>query len=117
MKLFNQLLVAPAVLGLLAPLTANASEVNISEIASYSEIEQFEEEEIFDHNSFTNSLATNSQIEVKSVTPSTFEAGGFSDTTVASQSAQFLLSAADGESTYGDEEAVHGDHRGRPPGR
>ena len=32
MKFFSQLLVAPAALGLLAPLSTNASEVNISEI-------------------------------------------------------------------------------------
>ena len=110
MKLFNQLLVAPAVLGLLTPIAANASEVNISEIASYSDIEQFEEEEFFDHNSFKNSLANSSKTEIKSVNPVTFEAGGFSDTTVATQTAQFLLSAADGEYTYADEEAVQANY-------
>jgi len=36
MKLFQQLLVAPAALGLLAPLAANAAEVNINDVASYS---------------------------------------------------------------------------------
>jgi len=36
MKLFQQMLVAPAALGLLAPLAANAAEVNINDVASYA---------------------------------------------------------------------------------
>ena len=38
MKLFRQLLVAPAALGLLAPLAANAAEVNIKDVASYADL-------------------------------------------------------------------------------
>ena len=105
MKLFNQLLVAPAALGLMAPMSAIASEVNISEIASYSDIEQPAEEELIDHNSFSTPLATNSPTEDDYVSPVTFEAGGFSDTTVATQSASFLIAGADGDKTI-DEEAV-----------
>ena len=104
MKLFNQLLVAPAALGLMAPISAIASEVNISEIAAFSEIDQVEEE-IFDHNSFSNSLASKSSTEAMN-NLATFEAGGFSDTTVATQSAQFLLSAAEGDADSLDEEAI-----------
>ena len=37
MKLFQQLLVAPAALGLLAPLSASASEINLDIISDYSE--------------------------------------------------------------------------------
>ena len=36
MKLFQQLLIAPAALGLLAPLSASATEVNLDAISSYS---------------------------------------------------------------------------------
>ena len=36
MKLFQRLLVAPAALGLLAPLVANATEVNLDAISNYS---------------------------------------------------------------------------------
>ena len=36
MKLFQQLLVAPAALGLLAPLSVSASEVNFDDISTYS---------------------------------------------------------------------------------
>ncbi len=37
MKLFQQFLVAPAALGLLAPLTASASDVNLDAISNYSD--------------------------------------------------------------------------------
>ena len=36
MKLFQQLLVAPAALGLLAPMAANAAELNINGVSNYS---------------------------------------------------------------------------------
>ena len=42
MKLFHSLLVAPATLGLLAPLSANATEVNLNEISNYSDVESIE---------------------------------------------------------------------------
>ena len=41
MKLFQRLLVAPAALGLLSPLVANATEVNLNDISNYS-VEEFE---------------------------------------------------------------------------
>jgi len=43
MKLFQQLLVAPAALGLMAPLAANAVEVNINDVATYADSEQLVE--------------------------------------------------------------------------
>ena len=36
MKLFKQMLVAPAALGLLAPLSASAAELNLNDVSSYS---------------------------------------------------------------------------------
>ena len=44
MKLFQQLLVAPAALGLLAPMAANAADLNINEVSDYasgSEVQSF----------------------------------------------------------------------------
>ena len=40
MKLFKSLLVAPAMLGFLAPLAANATEVNLNDISNYSSIDE-----------------------------------------------------------------------------
>ena len=37
MKLFQQLLIAPAAIGLLAPLSVSASEVNLDAISNYSD--------------------------------------------------------------------------------
>ena len=49
MKLFQRLLVAPAALGLFAPLAANATEVNLNEIANYSGVESYEFTDSFDN--------------------------------------------------------------------
>ena len=54
MKLFQRLLVAPAALGLLAPLAANATEVNLNDISNYSN-EGIE----IDSNSFSNQTTVN----------------------------------------------------------
>jgi len=43
MKLFQQLLVAPAALGLMAPLAATAAEVNINDVVNYANQDQFVE--------------------------------------------------------------------------
>ena len=48
MKLFQRLLVAPAALGLLAPISANATEVNLNDIANYSDIESIDFANSFD---------------------------------------------------------------------
>ena len=37
MKLFQRLLVAPAALGLISPIAANATEVNLDAISNYSD--------------------------------------------------------------------------------
>ena len=42
MKLFQRLLVAPAALGLITPIAANATEVNLNEISNYSDVEGIE---------------------------------------------------------------------------
>ena len=50
MKLFKSLLVAPATLGLLAPISANATEVNLNEISNYTVIESVELADSFSNN-------------------------------------------------------------------
>ena len=91
MKLFKSLLVAPATLGLLAPFSVNANEVNLNDISNYSDIENIE---------FTNSFDKSKPIE------STLLAGGeglvddhdgsFSTTTTASFGADFVIGSVDG---------------------
>ena len=79
MKLFKSLLVAPATLGLLAPLAATANEVTISD---FSPAEQL--------------AVTNSRIDGLEARLNNVEAGSFSETTTASFSADFAIGAVDG---------------------
>ena len=80
MKLFKSLLVAPATLGLLAPMSATATEINFNAVSNYSD-DNFE----IDINSFKtlpkeNYLLSGGEGLVDSSAPS----GGFSETTTAS---------------------------------
>ena len=87
MKLFQRLLVAPATLGLLIPLTANATEVNLNEISNYSDLESIELVNSFDDNSSDQStLLAGGEGLVDS--SDSFD-GGFSSTTSASFSTNF----------------------------
>ena len=79
MKLFKSLLVAPATLGLLAPLSATANEVTISD---FSPSEQL--------------AITNSRVDGLEARMNDMEAGGFSETTTASFSVDTLIGAVDG---------------------
>jgi len=79
MKLFKSLLVAPATLGLLAPMAATANEVTISDFAPAEQL-----------------AITNSRVDGLEARMNNFEAGGFSDTTSASFSADFVIGSVDG---------------------
>jgi len=103
MKLFQRLLVAPAALGLLSPLAANATEVNLSDISNYSDIENIELS-----NSFVNDQnddLTNSPKLAggEGLVDTIAYDGSFSETTTASFSADFAIGAVEG---YGISTAV-----------
>ena len=98
MKLFKSLLVAPATLGLLAPIAATANEVTINDFNPAEEL-----------------AITNSRVDGLEARLNNFEAGSFSETTTASFSADFAIGAVDGKGvtttvTDGDEtlQAVYG---------
>ena len=105
MKLFQRLLVAPAALGLLAPMTAtNATEVNLNEISNYSE----KEIEI-NSNSFNKLSSTNPLLLAGGEGMSSdYSPDSFSDTTTASFSADFLIGAVDNHSSGEAVSAVYG---------
>ena len=96
MKLFQRLLVAPAALGLLAPVAANANEVNLNEISNYSDVENIE---------FANSFNNNESIEStllaggEGLVDDHSHDGGFSSTTSASFSADFAIGSVDGNTS------------------
>ena len=82
MKLFKSLLVAPATLGLLAPMSASASEVTINDFNAAEEI-----------------AVTNSRVDGLEARFNDLEAGSFSETTTASFGVDFLVGAVDGASS------------------
>jgi len=79
MKLFKSLLVAPATLGLLAPVAVTANEVTINDFNAAEEI-----------------AVTNSRIDGLEARFNNLEAGSFSETTTASFGVDFLVGAEDG---------------------
>jgi len=81
MKLFKSLLVAPATLGLLAPMAASANEVTINDFNAAEEI-----------------AVTNSRVDGLEARFNDLEAGSFSETTTASFGVDFLVGAVDGVS-------------------
>ncbi len=93
MKLFKSLLVAPATLGLLAPMSVTANELNITEVSDYSSSEEIQN--ISEFNSAKEIAVTNSRVDGLEARLNNFEAGSFSETTTASFSADFLLGATD----------------------
>ena len=80
MKLFQQLLVAPAALGFLVPLSASASEINLDAISNYSEGDLEIDANSFKQKSPNNTLLSGGEGLVESADFT----GGFSDTTTAS---------------------------------
>ena len=97
MKLFQQLLVAPAALGLLAPLSVSASEVNFDDISTYSNDNLEIDVNTFNPKSTNNLLAGGEGLVETSDTSDTSDTvGGFSETTTASFGVDFVVGAEDG---------------------
>ena len=92
MKLFQQLLVAPAALGLLAPLSASASEINLDAISNYSEGNLEIDANSFKQKSPNNTLLSGGE----GLVDSSDSTGGFSETTTASFGVDFLVGAVEG---------------------
>jgi len=88
------LLVAPAALGLLAPLSVSASEVNFDDISKYSN-DNLE----IDVNSFNQKSTNNLLAGGEGLVESSDTIGGFSETTTASFGVDFLVGAEDGASS------------------
>ena len=93
MKLFKSLLVAPATLGLLAPMSVTANELNMTEVSGYSSAEEVENISEF----YPAELAvTKSRVDGLETRMNDFEAGSFSTTTSASFSVDFAIGSVDG---------------------
>jgi hypothetical protein len=94
MKLFQRLLVAPAALGLISPIAANATEINLNEISNYSDVESIELANSFDSDQPNESLLLAGG---EGLADTDSYDGGFSETTTASFSVDFAIGAVDGK--------------------
>ena len=93
MKLFKSLLAAPAVLGLLVPISVKANELNISDMSNYSSSRKVKSLSDFYQKKLVLSSNLVDDLEVR---VNDFEAGSFSETTTASFSSNFAVGAVDG---------------------
>ncbi len=96
MKLFRSLLIAPAALGLLTPISANANEVNLNEISNYSDVESIEFANSFDNFDNSESKANSLLAGGEGLVDDSSHDGGFSETTTASFSADMMIGSVDG---------------------
>ena len=102
MNLFQRLLVAPATLGLLAPISANASEVNLNVISNY-----YSESELEINSDTFKPLSTNESLLISGGEGlvDSHDHGpedSFSSTTSASFSVDMVLGAVDGATNSDD---------------
>jgi len=96
MKLFQRLLVAPAALGLISPIAANATEINLNEISNYSDVESIELANSFDSDQPNKNLLLAGG---EGLADTDSYDGGFSETTTAAFSVDFAIGAVDGKGT------------------
>ncbi|MCQ9197315.1 MAG: porin [Prochlorococcus marinus XMU1429] len=92
MKFFQQMLVAPAALGLFAPLSVSASEINLDAISKYSEDNLEIDDNLFKQSTPNKTLLSGGE----GLVDSGDFTGGFSETTTASFGVDFLVGAVDG---------------------
>ena len=104
MKLFKSLLIAPATLGLLAPMSVTANELNINDVSGYSSSEEIQN--ISEFNPAKEIAVTNSRVDGLEARFNNFDAGAFSETTTASFSADMHLGAVDGGSSTSDDAVI-----------
>ena len=91
MKLFKSLLVAPATLGLLAPIAATANEVTFNDFNPAEEL-----------------AITNSRVDGLEARLNNIEAGSFSETTTASFGLDMYLGALDDDDSTADDSVMAG---------
>ena len=98
MKLFQKLLLAPAALGLLAPIAANANESNFRDVTSYSQDQAEVSLDTFKPLSSKNPLLAGGEGVDPNQGVSDFNVDTFSSTTTASFTANFAIGKEEGGS-------------------
>ena len=100
MKLFQKILLAPAALGLLSPIVANANEANLGDVTSYSQNQVDVSLDTFKPLSNKNPLLAGGEglNDSQNVDISDFDVDSFSSTTTASFTSNFAAGAIEGSS-------------------
>jgi len=103
MKLFQQMLVASASVGLIAPIGVQANDINIEGMNSYTSSKSSSKKQQFNSKTFANELATvNEKIDGLETQLNEFEAGSFSDTTTFDGKVNFTVGALSYDGTGTD---------------
>lgn len=95
MKLFKSLLVTSAFLGLLAPITSSAYEINIDEMNSYVRKKSSSKKQLNSQSFSTDLVKINESVERIDSGINEFEAGSFSETTTMSGSTSYQFGVVD----------------------
>ena len=109
MKLFQQMLVAGAAMSLVAPLAAQASDVNLEGMNSYSSSKN--ESKRFDSKSFVNEVSEDlailkGRVDGLEAQQNNLEAGSFSETTTFDGKAVMAIGATDGGNEISSDEKL-----------
>ena len=94
MKLFQKLLITPAILGLLSPFSASATETNFKDVSNYSEGLVEVDSTTFDNQSNVSPLLAGGE-GLNNDQDNNFDSDSFSNTTTMSGSASFQVGAVD----------------------
>ena len=95
MKLFQKLLLAPAAIGLFAPMAANASEANLMDVSSYSQVDVEVTQDTFKPLSTKNPLLAGGEGLGQNFS-NDFDTDTFSSTTSATFTSNWIIGAVDG---------------------
>ena len=101
MKLFQKLLLAPAVIGVLTPMAVSASEDNLKEVSNYSQSEIEISQDSFKPLSSINPLLAGGE-GLNQSSSNDFEADSFNSTTTLDGKAVFVIGAVDGNDDLDD---------------
>ena len=94
MKLFQKLLLTPAVFGLLTPIAASASEANLMDVSNYSQVDVEVTQDTFKPLSSKNPLLAGGE-GLNQSNSNDFDGDSFSATSSAAFYSNFILGATD----------------------
>ena len=102
MKLFQKLLLAPAAIGVLAPIAANASEANLIDVTNYSQTDIEINQGAFKSLNTKNPLFAGGE-GLNQTSSNDFDTDSFSSTTTLDGKAVFIFGGVDGASDLGEQ--------------